>query len=424
MLAVIAVIAVLVAAFKHLWDTNEEFRKAITNTWNGIVSKIQAFCQGIVDRLNALGFNFSSIIDVLKALWDGFCKFLAPIFEGAFSAIANTLSTVLDVILGVVDFFIAVFQGDWEGAWNAVSGIFDSIWEGIKNAFSIALDTLKGLGDTFLSLFGTKWETVWSSIKSFFENIWNGIASFFSGIWYSISTTVTTKINAVKTTVSTVFNAIKTTASTIWNGIKTAISTVVDGIKSKVSSVFNSVKSTVSSIFNGIKSTATSVWNGIKSAIITPIEAAKDRVKSMIDAIKGFFSGLHLQLPHIKLPHFRVSGSLSISPPSVPHLSIDWYKEGGIMAKPTVFGMNGSALMAGGEAGAEAILPLAGFYRQLETMLDSKLNLGGLEKYLKVIADNSGKGIYLDDGTLVGRLLPAIDNGLGQTQKLNARLSL
>lgn len=423
-LAVIAVIAVLVAAFKHLWDTNEDFRKAITNIWNGIVSKLQAFCQGIVDRLNALGFNFISIIDVLKALWDGFCKFLAPIFEGAFSAIANTLSTVLDVILGVVDFFIAVFQGDWEGAWNAVSGIFDTIWEGIKNAFSIALDTLKGLGDAFLSLFGTNWETVWSSIKSFFENIWNGITSFFSGIWTSITTTVTTKINAVKTTVSTVFNAIKNTASTIWNGIKTAISTVVDGIKSKVSSVFNSVKSTVSSIFNGIKSTATSVWNGIKSAIITPIEAAKDRVKSMIDTIKGFFSGLHLQLPHIKLPHFRVSGSLSISPPSVPHLSIDWYKEGGIMAKPTVFGMNGSALMAGGEAGAEAILPLAGFYRQLEAMLDSKLNLGGLEKYLKVIADNSGKGIYLDDGTLVGRLLPAIDNGLGQTQKLNARLSL
>lgn len=144
----------------------------------------------------------------------------------------------------------------------------------------------------------------------------------------------------------------------------------------------------------------------------------------MIDAIKGFFSGLNIQLPHIKLPHFRVTGTLSISPPSVPHLSIDWYKEGGIMAKPTVFGMNGSALMAGGEAGAEAILPLAGFYRQLEAMLDSKLNLGALERYLKVIADNSGKGIYLDDGTLVGRLLPAIDSGLGQNQKLNARLAL
>ena len=177
-------------------------------------------------------------------------------------------------------------------------------------------------------------------------------------------------------------------------------------------------------MFNGIKSTATSVWNGIKAAIITPIEAARDKVRSVIDAIKGFFSGLKLQLPHIKLPHFKVSGTLSIAPPSVPHLSIEWYKQGGIMTSPTIFGMNGSALMAGGEAGAEAILPLSGFYKQLEAMLTEKLNMGSMEKYLSIIAANSGKGIYLDDGTLAGHLLPVIDSKLGQSQKLNARLSL
>lgn len=94
------------------------------------------------------------------------------------------------------------------------------------------------------------------------------------------------------------------------------------------------------------------------------------------------------------------------------------------MTAPTIFGMNGSSLMAGGEAGAEAILPLKGFYDRLENILTSQLNTGTMEKYLAIIAANSGKGIYLDDGTLVGRLLPAIDSGLGQNQKLNARLSL
>ncbi len=133
---------------------------------------------------------------------------------------------------------------------------------------------------------------------------------------------------------------------------------------------------------------------------------------------------MKLSLPHIKLPHFKVTGKLSIAPPSVPHLSIDWYKDGGIMTSPTVFGMNGSSLMAGGEAGAEAILPLSGFYRQLEAMLDNKLNTAGMEKYLAIIADNSSKGIYLEDGTLVGHLLPAIDNGLGKQQNLTRRLAL
>ena len=423
-LAIVAVVAVLIAAFKHLWDTNEEFRNAITGIWEGIVSKIQAFCQGIVDRLNALGFDFGSIVDVLKNLWDGLCQFLAPVFEAAFNVVSTVLGTVLDVITGLLDVFIGLFTGNWSQMWEGVKEIFSGIWDGITGLFDTALNLLKSLAETVFGWFGTTWESVWSGIKSFFETIWNGIVAFFSGIWNAIVSTVTAQINAVKTVVTTVFNAVKTTAITIWNGIKTAITTVVDGIKSKVTSVFESVKSTATNLFNGIKSTATNVWNGIKTAIITPIEAARDKIRSALDAVRGFFSGLKLELPHIKLPHFRVSGTLSISPPSVPHLSIDWYKEGGIMTKPTVFGMNGSALMAGGEAGSEAILPLSGFYKQLEAMLNDKLNMHNVEKYLAVIAANSGKGIYLDDGTLVGRLLPAIDSGLGQTQKLNARLSL
>ena len=252
----------------------------------------------------------------------------------------------------------------------------------------------------------------------------NTIKTIFTTIWNAIKTVVTTVVNAIKSVVTTVFNAIKSTATTVWNAIKTAVTTPVNAIKSTVTSVFNSVKSTVSSIFNGIKSTATSVWNGIKTAITTPIEAAKNKVKSVVDAIKGFFSGMKISLPHIKLPHFKVTGKLSIAPPSVPHLSIDWYKEGGIMTSPTIFGMNGSSLMAGGEAGAEAILPLAGFYKQLETMISSHLNTSAMEKYLAVIADNSSKGIYLEDGTLVGHLLPAIDGELGKAQKLQRRLSL
>lgn len=500
-LAVVAVIAVLVAAFVHLWKTNEGFRDAMIGTWNRIKDTISGFCQGIVDRLNALGFQFTDIVDVLKTVWNGFCQVLAPIFEGVFNNIANILSTVTGVITGILDVFIGIFTGNWSQAWTGVKEIFSSIWNGISSFFTNILNVIKGVADVVLGWFGTSWNEVWTNIKTFFEGIWNGIATFFttiwetlknvvtvgimaigsilsaafdiitlpfrfiwenckeiiisvwdaikskvttvihavasvistvmnaiktvfSTVWNAIKTVVTTVVNAIKSVVTTVFNAIKNTATTVWNAIKNAVTTPVNAIKSSVTTVFNSVKSTVSSIFNGIKSTATSVWNGIKSAITTPIEAAKNKVKSVVDAIKGFFSGMKISLPHIKLPHFKVTGKLSIAPPSVPHLSIDWYKEGGIMTSPTIFRMNGSSLMAGGEAGAEAILPLAGFYKQLEAMISSHLNTSAMEKYLAVIADNSSKGIYLEDGTLVGHLLPAIDGELGKAQKLQRRLSL
>ena len=378
-LAIVAVIAVLVAAFSHLWKTNDGFRENIIATWTQIKETVSNFCQGIVDRLNSLGFEFSSITEVLKAVWDGFCNLLGPVFEGAFRFISDTLSTVLDVILNTVDFFIAVFSGDWEGAWEAVKNIFSSIWNGLVSWFTNILETIKGVLDVALGWIGSSWEQVWSGVKNFFTNIWNGIKAFIS--------------------------------STI-NSISTTISNVITGIKTTVNNVFSAIKTTISNIFNGIKDTATSVWNAIKTAITTPIENAKEKVREAINAIKGFFSGLKLELPHIKLPHFSISGSFSLSPPSVPHINIDWYKSGGIMAGPTIFGMNGSSLMAGGEAGKEAILPLTEFYSKLESILTSRLNTGTMERYLAVIAANSGKGIYLDDGTLVGHLLPAIDSGL------------
>lgn len=489
-LAVVAVIGTLAAAFAALWKSNDEFRENIIGTWNQIKETVSGFCQGVVDRLNSLGFEFESITEVLSAVWQGFCNLLAPVFEGVFNHIANTLSTVLDVILGIVDVFISVFQGDWSGAWEAVKGIFTTMWEGLVSWFENILGTLKGVADVVLGWFGTSWDEVWNAVSTTFTNIWNGITTFFSetwetiknvvsvgiqfigslleaawdiitlpfqliwencgdtitsiwetikttvgsainavsstlssvmnaiqttisNIWTAISTKISTVVNSIKTTVSTVFSAIKTTATTIWNGIKTSISTVVDGVKTKVTTVFNSVKSTLSSVFSSIKSTATSVWNGIKSAITGPIDQAKTHISNALNSIKNFFANCKLSLPHIKMPHFSISGSFSLNPPSVPHLSVSWYKEGGIMTDPTLFGFNGSSLMAGGEAGPEAILPLKGFYAKLEAMLDSKLNMSGMEKYLAVIAQNSEKGIYLDGSTLVGKLAPGMNRQLG-----------
>lgn len=499
--AIIAVIGVLVAAFVHLWNTNEGFRSSIINTWNQIKSAFQTCCTAIVGMLNSLGFNFTGITDMLRSIWNGFCSLLAPVFEGAFSVIAAILTTVLGVITGIVQTFTAVFQGNWSGAWQGVKMIFSSIWNGMSSVVSTVLQTIQGIANAMLGWFGTNWQTVWTGIKTFFEGIWNGLTTFLSTIWTTICNVVQTAImllgsilqaafdvitlpfqliwqnchdtivsvwdaiksrvssalnavsgvissvmsailvvissiwsailakvstvlNAVKSTVTTVFNAIKGVASTVWNGIRSVIASVVDAIRSKVSSVFDGMKFSVSAAFNSIKSTATSVWNSIKTAITKPVEEAKSKVKACVDAIKGFFSSMKLSLPHIKLPHFHVSGKLSIDPPSVPHLSIDWYKEGGILAKPTIFGMNGSSLMAGGEAGAEAILPLSAFYKHLESILASKLDMTRMEQYLAIIADNSGKGIYLDDGTLIGRLLPGIDAGLGKLQKQKRRATI
>lgn len=470
-LAIVAAIAVLVAAFVHLWQTNEDFRNKMMEIWNGIVSKFQEFTQGIVDRLNKLGFDFKSITDVIKAIWDTFCNFLAPVFEGVFAQIGNILQEAFDVITGILDVFIGIFTGDWSQVWTGVKEIFGGVWDFIVNTFSTVLDTLKGIADAFLGLFGTSWNEVWTGISEFFMNIWNGIASFFTNLWDGIVNVVTTVWETIKNVISvgimfiqelfsaafqlitvpfrfiwenckniivTVWNTIsgfissvlgtikniivtvwtaisgfisgvlgtiKNIFSTVWNAIKGVVqtisgiiksiittvwgvissvtSTIWNGIKSVISNVWNGIMSVITSVMNVIKSVISSAWGTIKTYIVNPLQDAFGVVKSIFDGIKnkisavmdgaksiisgamqkikGFFN-IKLEFPKIKLPHFKLTGKLSLSPPSVPHFSVDWYKKamggGMILNSPTLFGYDSSTgkFLGGGEAGSETVV--------------------------------------------------------------------
>ena len=97
--AVIAIIAVLVAAFVNLWNTNEDFKNSILSIWEQIKSTFERLTSGIVDRINALGFDFENFGELVKAVWNGLCEVLAPLFEGVFQHIADIFSFVTDTIL-------------------------------------------------------------------------------------------------------------------------------------------------------------------------------------------------------------------------------------------------------------------------------------------------------------------------------------
>ena len=322
-LAVVAAIAALVAAFMHLWKTNEDFKNNILGIWEQIKSTFSNLTQGITDRINALGFNFESFTDMMKAAWDALCNLLAPVFEGVFQNIANIFSEISGIILGLLDVFIGLFTGNWDQLWNGVKGIFTSIWDFIVNTFSNILNTLKGIADVVLGWFGTSWNEVWTSIKDFFVNIWTSISTFFTGIitgirdffvniWTGIYTFFSNIFNAIYTVVSTVFQAIYNTIMTVWNGIYETIkplldafkylfetifqaihiiiSNVMDWISEKISAIWNAIVSFLTPILEGIKTTFETIWNGIKTVIDTVLGAIQSVITSVWNAIYGFLS--------------------------------------------------------------------------------------------------------------------------------------
>jgi TP901 family phage tail tape measure protein len=225
--AVIAIIAALVAAFATLWKTNEEFRNKMTSIWNEIKETIGGFCDGIVERINSLGFDFQNITEVLWSIWKGFCDLLAPVFTGVFQYIADTIGVVLDVILGIFDVFISIFKGDWEGVWEAVKGIFLSKWNYIKDWFTNILNTIGGVLDAVCGWFGTTWENTWNSIKQFFIDIWNGIVNFFSNVISSIKM-------AVSNFITTIVNFFAQLPTNIANFITNAYNSVVTWVSNMI----------------------------------------------------------------------------------------------------------------------------------------------------------------------------------------------
>lgn len=152
-----------------------------------------------------------------------------------------------------------------------------------------------------------------------------------------------------------------------------------DTIKAKAIAFKNSVIAT----FNAFKAKVASTFNSIRDAIVKPIQTAINKVKAIVQRIKSFFPiKVGNIFGHIKLPHFKLSGKLSINPPSIPKISIDWYKNGGIFDSPTIAGI--------GEAGPEAVVPLDKFWNKLDNMSGETnivININGATKDPREIAE-------------------------------------
>ena len=390
LLPIIAIIAAIIAAVVAII--------AIIKNWGAISEWFKGVWENVTETVTNL---WQSIADFFRGLWDG----LVQAFKNVWNTIKNVLTVALLFIVELIKGYFSLITLPFRLIWENCKGTISSVWKNIKTVVS----------------------TVMTAIAKLITTIMTGISTFMTSIWNAIKMVISTVINAILSIITTILNSIKMVVTTVWNAIKTVISTVVDGVKMKVETVFQAVSVTLSSIFNGIKNTAVSVWNGIKNAIITPIEQAKNKIKAMVDAIKGFFSGLSLKLPHIKLPHFKVRGRFSISPPSVPRFSIDWYKKA--MHKPmllngaTIFGEKGGKLLGGGEAGPEVIMGLDSFQNMTTGVngeLLSVMNrvLAIMDSYFPRFLDTS---IVLDSGELVGGIAPKMDMALGKLQNRKAR---
>lgn len=394
--AIAAVVAIIVVVVEY-WDV---IVAACKNAWE----QVKATLSGWGEWISA------NVIEPVKSFFSGLWDGIVSACTTAWNTIKNAVQVAIMFIGSLISAAFQIITLPFRFIWENCKDIVMKAWEGIKSAVSKAMNAV---GDAI--------KTAWNAVKAFLSPVLNSIKTAVTTAWNNIKTAVSTAVNAVKNTVSKVFNTVKTAVSNVWNSVKTTTTNVWNNIKSKVSTVVNGVKSTVSNVFNSIKTTATNVWNGVKNAIIKPVEEAKNKVKNVVDAIKGFFKGMKLELPKIKLPHFKVTGKLSLNPPSVPKLSIDWYKDGGVMLSPTIFGINGNRVMAGGEAGPEAIAPISTLQSYIVGAVEKAQQTFDVSSLAAAIEDlaNRPAQFYVGDREIALATASASDsvNGLRNTFK-------
>ena len=304
-----AAITALIIGIKYLWETNEGFREVVTTVWNAILNVINTVISEISNFI-------TSIFGTVVTWWNENQELIRSSTE----TVWNTIQTVIDTVM-------AYLGPQIQATWSNIQLVITTAWEIIKTVVETAINVVLGIIQAVMQIITGDWSGAWETIKG-----------VFSTVWQAIQSVVQTIFTAIQSFISNTINSISSTISNVWNGIS----------------------STISNVLNGISNTVSNIWTGIKNSIGNAINGAKDLVSSAISAIKGLFN-FKISWPHIPLPHFSVSGSanpLDWLKGQIPRIGIEWYAKGGIMTKPTIFGMNGNNMMVGGEAGNEAVLPL------------------------------------------------------------------
>lgn len=297
--AVVAAIAAIAAAIYAAWTTSETFRAAVMAGVDAISSKVQEIC-----------------------------AFLAPYVQAFLDQIVSTVQVAMDTLGPIIGAVLTVIV-------STVVPILTSIMDTVAQVLATILATV--------------------------TNVMAAVSTVIQGAWQIISGIFQTVLGVILAVTTGDFTMLHQGVTSIMQGTMTAINGVMQGILSIVSGAWNAVKAVFIGVCNAVSGAISGAFNGIKSVIDSTMNGAKSTVSGALSAISGFFAGLHLQFPHINLPHFSISGDFSLVPPSVPSISVSWYRTGAIAMGASVVGI--------GEAGPEAVVPLSG--REMDPYADA-----------------------------------------------------
>lgn len=265
---------------------------------------------------------------------------------GGFS-LGNKLNEALTgekIDMSMFDQLAYLIKAPFEDLPSFVDGVIETITFGHKD--DIAKWWTTSVAPWFTK---SKWGELGDNAKTSLSNSWSSFSS-----WWGNTAIVAWWNNSVapyftREKWNNLGNNIENSLSNSWNSFSNwwGNTAIVGWWNNHVSPWFTADKwrDMANGIMQGLQNTWYSVLNWWDSKpelhrISVAIEDFFGYIRDLWYDLKDWWSDLSLKFPHIKMPHFSIEGEFSLMPPSVPHIDVDWYANGGFPNKGQLFVAN------------------------------------------------------------------------------------
>ena len=399
--------------------------KIVSNLMQGLTNSMPQIVNGAVTLVEGL---VNGLVNNIPLLIMGAVQLVASLANGLIANLPRIIDAGVNLITGIVSASYSmmpqIIQNGMQLVVNLAVGLVRAIPQLIAALPRITGAIVKGFKSVNWFDLGLQLiKSIWEGIKSIGSEMWNGVKEKTSELWGGVKNVVSEKLNNIKSTYDAHGRGLKGATFAAIEGVKEYYRTGYDAINQltggKLGEVVNAVgekmevvKGKFSEAFGNVKNTVMTIFENIKNGITEKISAAVNKVKEIFGSIADKVSDVWGKIKGIiKAPKIVQKGTVSIAGVStpIPKLGLEWNAKGGIMTRPTAFGYANGKVQMGGEAGAEAILPLRTFWNNLSQYI-AESNKGGntITNEIKIVinADNRTADEIADD--VINVIVPKI----------------